>query len=207
MAHFGESMKQFKPTYLYVKTHNKTGLKYFGKTSRNPISYRGSGTYWNRHLKIYGNDVDTEVLGYFTDQEECTKFSLNFSKTYSIVECKNWANLMVEDGSSGGDTESGRSEESKIASKEKRKSTFAKKSLEELEEIQRKNSQSVSRFILENPQKRKESAKKAVEKRKSKDIPWHSEETREKIKENFKSREDYSRANETIRETKSYQRD
>ena len=23
----------FKPTYLYVKTHNKTGLKYFGKTT------------------------------------------------------------------------------------------------------------------------------------------------------------------------------
>ena len=32
-------MKQFKPTYLYVKTHNVTGLKYFGKTTLNRKRY------------------------------------------------------------------------------------------------------------------------------------------------------------------------
>ena len=32
--------------YLYVKNHNKTGLKYFGKTSReNPYSYCGTGSH------------------------------------------------------------------------------------------------------------------------------------------------------------------
>ena len=36
--------------YLYKKTHNKTGLKYLGKTiSKDPYTYSGSGVYWTRH--------------------------------------------------------------------------------------------------------------------------------------------------------------
>ena len=37
--------------YLYLKQHNITGLKYFGKTEQNPYKYKGSGIYWLRHLK------------------------------------------------------------------------------------------------------------------------------------------------------------
>ena len=38
----------FVPTWLYIKQHNITKLKYFGKTVRkDPIKYKGSGTYWN----------------------------------------------------------------------------------------------------------------------------------------------------------------
>jgi len=37
--------------YLYVKIHNVTKLKYFGKTTKNPYNYKGSGLYWKRHLK------------------------------------------------------------------------------------------------------------------------------------------------------------
>lgn len=38
--------------YLYLKTHNKTGLKYLGKTvSVDPHLYQGSGTIWRRHIK------------------------------------------------------------------------------------------------------------------------------------------------------------
>jgi hypothetical protein len=44
-------MKLFKPTTLYVKTHNITGLKYFGKTTNDPFKYKGSGKYWLDHLK------------------------------------------------------------------------------------------------------------------------------------------------------------
>ncbi len=50
----------FKPTYLYIKTHNKTGMKYFGKTvSEDPEKYSGSGVYWKRHIEKHGNDVTT----------------------------------------------------------------------------------------------------------------------------------------------------
>ena len=27
---------EFKPTWLYIKQHNTTGLKYFGKTTKDP---------------------------------------------------------------------------------------------------------------------------------------------------------------------------
>lgn len=36
--------------HLYVKIHNVTGLKYFGKTTKDPFKYRGSGKYWLAHL-------------------------------------------------------------------------------------------------------------------------------------------------------------
>lgn len=39
-----ETISNFKPTYLYIKIHNDTGLKYFGKTcSKTPKQYKGSG--------------------------------------------------------------------------------------------------------------------------------------------------------------------
>jgi hypothetical protein len=38
--------------YLYLKKHNKTGLKYLGKTiSNDPYSYQGSGKVWRRHIE------------------------------------------------------------------------------------------------------------------------------------------------------------
>ena len=86
-----------KPTYLYIKTHNITGLKYFGKTTNNdPYKYNGSGTYWKRHLNKHGNDVSTEIIGYYTDKEECLNVALKFSKDNDIVKSEEWANLKEE---------------------------------------------------------------------------------------------------------------
>lgn len=97
-------MKTFYPTYLYVKTHNKTGLKYFGKTTNDPYQYRGSGKHWLAHLKIHGNDVSTTVLGYYIDATECSQQALKFSSENQIVESKEWANLIDENGLDGGNT-------------------------------------------------------------------------------------------------------
>lgn len=89
----------FKPTYLYIKTHNITGLKYFGKTVKSdPYKYMGSGQHWVNHLKKYGNDVTTEIVGYYTDENECVKAALEFSVKNDIVNSDMWANLIVEDG-------------------------------------------------------------------------------------------------------------
>jgi len=101
-------MKQFIPTYLYIKTHNITGLKYFGKTTNNPDCYRGSGKYWLAHIKKYGYDVTTEIFGYYTDKEECIKVATQFSKDNDIVYDVNeinkkvWANQIIENGIDGG---------------------------------------------------------------------------------------------------------
>jgi len=87
--------------YLYIKTHLETGLKYFGKTTKNPENYKGSGKYWKKHLKKHGNYVKTEILNVFDNEKECTNFALEFSKRNNIVESNKWANLIDENGLDG----------------------------------------------------------------------------------------------------------
>jgi hypothetical protein len=100
-------MEQFQPTFLYVKTHNKTGLKYFGKTKHDPHKYKGSGLYWLRHIKEHGYDVSTEIIGFYTDKQECKGAATLFSTVNQIVESDNWANLIDENGLDGGATKFG----------------------------------------------------------------------------------------------------
>jgi hypothetical protein len=83
--------------YLYIKTHNKTGLKYFGKTvSKNPRKYKGSGLLWTRHINKHGNDVNTEIYGEYIDSELAKKDAIKFSTDNNIVESSDWANLKIE---------------------------------------------------------------------------------------------------------------
>ncbi len=88
--------------YLYVKTHTKTGLKYFGKTTQaDPMKYEGSGKYWRRHLKQHGDDVITEIIGSFNSLDECTPVAIKFSVDNDIVNSPLWANLIAENGADG----------------------------------------------------------------------------------------------------------
>lgn len=87
--------------YLYIKQHNITKLKYFGKTTRNPYTYKGSGLYWKRHLSVYGRDVVTLKVWKFERQDVCTRFALWFSKKFNIVDSTEWANLVEEAGVDG----------------------------------------------------------------------------------------------------------
>lgn len=99
-------MKIYKPTYLYIKTHNSSGLKYFGKTTQDPFIYVGSGTRWKHHLEKYGYDVSTELLNNnnpYLDENELIKDAISFSITNNIVKSKDWANIRIECGD-GGDT-------------------------------------------------------------------------------------------------------
>lgn len=90
--------------YLYHKRHKITGLNYFGKTKgSDPIGYLGSGVYWRSHLTVHGEEVETLQLWEFDNQDECSKFAINFSITNNIVESEDWANLCIEDGIGGGD--------------------------------------------------------------------------------------------------------
>lgn len=90
--------------YLYVKTHNKTGLKYLGKTkSKDPHIYRGSGKLWTNHIKKHGYDVTTEILFQSESNEEIKQQGLYYSKLWNIVESKEWANLKEESGDGGFD--------------------------------------------------------------------------------------------------------
>lgn len=95
-------MDKFKPTWLYIKQHNVTGLKYFGKTIKSdPYKYLGSGLYWMRHLKEHGKDVTTVWAMLFLDKQSLTEFALQFSKENNIIESSDWANLKLENGLDG----------------------------------------------------------------------------------------------------------
>ena len=90
--------------YLYLKIHNKTGMKYLGKTiSNEPDKYLGSGKLWKRHISKHGYDVKTTILLASEDPADIKETGLFFSKLFGIVKSKEFANLMEESGD-GGDT-------------------------------------------------------------------------------------------------------
>jgi hypothetical protein len=91
------------PTYLYIKQHSITGLKYFGKTTNDPYTYNGSGVYWNDHIKKHGKEhiVTLWVSNLFHDKS-IVDYALHFSEENNIVESKEWANQKPENGLDGG---------------------------------------------------------------------------------------------------------
>ena len=98
---------------LYIATHNITGKKYFGKTTRFftqeslQENYTGSGKYWNKHKKKHGDDVTMEIYCICSlnesDEDYVVPIALKFSEENNIVKDKEkWANLMSENGLDGG---------------------------------------------------------------------------------------------------------
>jgi len=111
---------------LYIATHNKTGKKYFGKTTRYFTQedlqehYHGSGTYWKNYLKKHSDDVTMEIYGIYDLDENSENYvepiALKFSKDNNIVEdYDKWANQIEENGLDGGNQPKGfkHTEESK----------------------------------------------------------------------------------------------
>jgi hypothetical protein len=94
-----------KKYYLYIKT-SPFGLRYLGKTTKNPHTYMGSGKVWKRHIKKHNlscEDIKTEIM-FETDSEiELSNVGIELSIKYDIIKSKDWANLRNESGD-GGDT-------------------------------------------------------------------------------------------------------
>jgi hypothetical protein len=89
-------------TWLMIKQHNDTGLKYFHKTDKkDPNKYLGSGLYWLRHLKEHGRNVSTIWAEEFTP-DEVEEVATFISEELNIVDNKEWANLKIENGLDGG---------------------------------------------------------------------------------------------------------
>ena len=85
--------------YLYVKTHNKTGLKYLGKTTMpDPHAYTGSGADWKKHLKEHGEDYTTEIIRECQTNQELNKWGRYYSTLWNVVESPDWANRIPETG-------------------------------------------------------------------------------------------------------------
>ena len=92
------------PTYLYIKQHSITKLKYFGKTSQlDPYKYIGSGTYWKLHIKKHGKEhIETLWVSELYQDTSIVEYALHFSLENNIVESNDWANLKPENGLDGG---------------------------------------------------------------------------------------------------------
>jgi hypothetical protein len=108
--------------YLYLKTHNVTGLKYIGSTKQDPYIYQGSGLKWKNHLKKHGRDVTTKILGTYTDKEKLKTDGQYYSYKYNIVESNDFANLTIEEGQ-GGNTWDRSIEENRERMRVKKKTT------------------------------------------------------------------------------------
>jgi hypothetical protein len=93
-------MSIFKPTFLYIKRHTKTGLLYFGKTvNQDLVKYKGSGKYWTSHIKKHGKEhIETLWFCLYTDENLIKEAANMFSELYLIVKSKRWANLIKETG-------------------------------------------------------------------------------------------------------------
>lgn len=93
---------EFEPTRLYIK--ELAGVKYFGKTTKlNVHSYPGSGVIWKKRIKKYGkkNIKTLWVSDWYYDPVSLSEFALRFSEDNQIVESKEWANYIPENGLDG----------------------------------------------------------------------------------------------------------
>lgn len=93
----------FKPTFLYLKRHTKTGKLYFGKTTKQNVEkYNGSGKHWGNHITYYGRQ-NVETLWYclYTVEAELLRQAILLSKIMNIVESEDFLNLQDENGIDG----------------------------------------------------------------------------------------------------------
>lgn len=162
----------FKPTYLYLKRHKTNCLLYFGKTTRNPLTYKGSGAHWRLNYSKYGKE-NIETLWYelFDKIEDLIEFALLFSDLHDIVESDKFANHRIENGLDGGDP--GREAVVRIKSA----LTGRKRSKESVE----KQLQTLKEFPVEFTSERKQNISKALMGRKL------SEEHKQRCREGQRS--------------------
>ena len=146
-----------KPTYLYIKQHTKTGLKYFGKTTKDPIKYHGSGKHWKRHIEKHGQHIKTLWYQLFQSENELIEYALKFSKDNNIVESDDWANLKEENGLDGGMEKGWWSEEQIEHNRKKAKERWANG-------VYDKEKLRLSRIGFKQPQSQKDTLSKKLSK-------------------------------------------
>lgn len=99
------TMKKYSKHYLMIKTHNITGLKYLCKTSTDNklkcFTYKGSGTYWKKHLSKHGDDISTIIIEECDSKRDLTEKGIYWSKRLNVVESADFANLIEERGDGG----------------------------------------------------------------------------------------------------------
>ncbi len=90
---------------LYLKTHSKTGMKYFGYSKNaEKRNYRGDSALWSRHLKEHGYDFKTELLFESEDEQLLTHMAVGYSIANQIWCNPEYANQQLENARPGNTT-------------------------------------------------------------------------------------------------------
>lgn len=105
--------------YLYVKTHNKTGLKYLGKTTKDPYAYLGSGVDWKLHLKEHGEEHSTEIIRECQSNQELNEWGRYYSNLWNVANGTQWANRIPETGGGHCGPEAAKKISTKLTGKKK----------------------------------------------------------------------------------------
>ena len=93
----------FIPTHLYIKQHAITGKLYFGKTTRNPLKYNGSGKQWKRHIRVHGTrNIITLWYQLYDNVFDLVADAISMSNGFDVVNSNSWLNLKIENGMDGG---------------------------------------------------------------------------------------------------------
>ena len=179
---------------LYIATHNITGLKYFGKTTKYlseellQQKYHGSGSDWKKHLSKYGDNVTMKLIGVYSlnpeDDNYVEPIALKLSNKWDIVKSSLWANRKLENGLDGGWRGYSKTDDELLLSKQKELKT--KSSKEWLENVGYNQFYNHSIFMLNNSS----IAEKSKETKSSKE--WQEsvgKEARRKLSETRLSKE------------------
>ena len=99
---YENTYKSGQMIYLYVKTHNVTGLKYLGKTvSKDPHKYKGSGVVWRNHCNVHGYDYSTQIIFQSIHKDEIKQRGIYYSQLWNVVTSDEWANIKQEECDGG----------------------------------------------------------------------------------------------------------
>ena len=92
-------IKDLKMYRLMIKTHNVTKLKYLCITRKEKWEeYKGSGSYWKKHLEKHGDSISTELLYENSDYDIFLEQCLYYSTYYDVALSEEFANLIPEAG-------------------------------------------------------------------------------------------------------------
>jgi hypothetical protein len=188
---------------LYIFTHNKTGLKYFGKTIRfktekELLVYGGSGRYWKNHLSKHGKDLTVEIYGIY-DINEVEEIALKFSEENDIVKSSRWANLILENGLDG--NSNGRPGGFAVSEETKEKMRIANKNSNYVHSEDTKKRIGLATSLREVSE---ETRQKISNSKKGK--TFVSEETKEKISKTLKEKSKTPEMQEILRRPKGKQK-
>ena len=137
---------------LYLK-ESPLGLKYLGKcVNVDPFKYTGSGTVWKRHLKahnISAIEIKTTILFQTDCKEKLKEMGLYYSMLWDVVNSKEFANLIPEQGD-GGNT-GGFKKGVKFTDEHKKKLSIARSKQKDSPDRIKKRSESCSATMKGRP--------------------------------------------------------